>query len=103
MQKLGRGTAYNTHNITSLIRTPQACIRHLADGRSLHGGRVYTDTDTDTHTHTHTHTSSHTHTLDLLTTTLQCNIKFDAIFNTLHTPYKYQKTLKNYNLIYRKK
>ena len=38
MKELGRGTAYNTHNITSLIRTPQACIRHLADGRSLHGG-----------------------------------------------------------------
>ena len=42
MKELGRGTAYNTHNTTSLIRTPQACIRHLADGRSLHGGRVYT-------------------------------------------------------------
>ena len=48
MKELGRGTAYNTHNITSLIRTPQVCIRHLADGRSLHGRRVYT------HTHTHT-------------------------------------------------
>ena len=46
MKELGRGTAYNTHNITSLTRTPQAYIRHLADGRSLHGRRV------QTHTHT---------------------------------------------------
>ena len=30
----------NTHNITSLIRTPQVCISHFADGRSLHGVRV---------------------------------------------------------------
>ena len=45
MKELGRGTAYNTHNITSLIRTLQACIRHLAD--------------THTHTHTHTHTREH--------------------------------------------
>ena len=42
MKELGRGTAYNTHNITSLIRTRQACIRHLADGRIL--GRVYMHT-----------------------------------------------------------
>ena len=40
MKELGRGTAYNTHNTTSLIRTPQVCIRRLADGRSLHDGRV---------------------------------------------------------------
>ena len=68
MKELGRGTAYNTHNITSLIRTPQACIRYLADGRSLYGGRAYTrvpphtHTDRDTHTHTHTHTRTHRHT-----------------------------------------
>ena len=49
MKELDRGTAYNTHNITSLTCTPQAYIRHLADGRSLHGRRV------QTHTHTHTH------------------------------------------------
>ena len=52
MKELGRGTAYDTHNTTSLIRTPQVSIRHLADGRSLPGGRVYT------HTHTHTHIQS---------------------------------------------
>ena len=40
MKELGGGTAHNTHNTKLLIRTPQACIRHLADGRSLHGGRV---------------------------------------------------------------
>ena len=56
MKELGRGTSYNTHNITSLIRTPQACIRYLADGRSLHGGRVQNTHTPHTHTHTHTHT-----------------------------------------------
>ena len=40
IKELSGGTAYNTHNITSLIRTPQACIRHLADGRSLHGRKL---------------------------------------------------------------
>ena len=49
-KELGRGTAYNTHNISSLIRTSQVCIRHFVDGRSLHSGRV--------HTHTRTHASS---------------------------------------------
>ena len=38
--ELGKGTSYNTHNTTSLNRTPQVCIRHLADGRNLHSGRV---------------------------------------------------------------
>ena len=38
MKELGRSD--NTHNTTSLIRTPQVCIRHLADGRILHCGRV---------------------------------------------------------------
>ena len=64
MKELGRGTAYNTHNITSLIRTPQVCIRHLADGRSLHGG-----------THTHTHTRTYTHVFSYLSLTFQKNIK----------------------------
>ena len=43
MKELGSGTAYNTHNTTSLIRT----LKHVSDtdGRSLH-------------THTHTHTES---------------------------------------------
>ena len=41
MKELDRGTSNNTHNIASLIRTPQVCIRHLADG------------------HTHTHTQTH--------------------------------------------
>ena len=62
----GEGTwqrhSYNTHNITSLTLTPQACIRHLADGRSLHDGRVHIHTHTHTHTHTCTHTHTHTHT-----------------------------------------
>ena len=43
---------YSQHNIVDPY--PQACLQHLADGRSLHGRRV------DTHTHTHTHTHAHT-------------------------------------------
>ena len=40
MKELGRSTWNDILNITSLIHTPQLCPRHLADGRSLHGGRV---------------------------------------------------------------
>ena len=55
MKKLGRSTQINIHNTRSLIRTPKVCLKHLAEGKSLHGG-------THTHTHTHTHTRTHTHT-----------------------------------------
>ena len=37
-------------NITSLIRIPQVCLRHLADERNL-GESVHTDIHTRTHTH----------------------------------------------------
>ena len=47
MKELGRSTWNDTDNITSLIRTFQVCLRHLTDGRSLHGARV------QTHTHNH--------------------------------------------------
>ena len=40
MKELGRNNRTDTHNITSLILTPQVCPIHLADGESLHGGRV---------------------------------------------------------------
>ena len=50
MKELGRSSNNNTHNISSLIHTPQVCHRRLAVGRSLHGGRVYT--------HTHARASS---------------------------------------------
>ena len=56
MKELGRSTGDDTHNITLLICTLQKCLRHLADGRSLHGGRVE-------NTHTHTHTNTHTQAL----------------------------------------
>ena len=42
MKELGKSN--NTHNISSLIHTPQVCHRRLAVGKSLHGGRVYTHT-----------------------------------------------------------
>ena len=34
----------NMHNTRSLIHTSQACLWHLAVGRSLPGGRIYTQT-----------------------------------------------------------
>ena len=40
MKKIVRSTWNNTHNITSLIRTPEVCLRRLAVGRYLLGGRV---------------------------------------------------------------
>ena len=52
MKELGRSTQINIHNTRSLIRTSQVYLRHLAVGRSLHGGRYK-------HTHTHTHTHAH--------------------------------------------
>ena len=55
MKELGRITWNDTYNITSLIRTPHVYLRHLGDGRSLHGWRL------QTHTHTYTpHTQTHT-------------------------------------------
>ena len=44
MKELGRNTSINTHNITSLIRTPQVRHRHLAVGRSLQYKHTYTHT-----------------------------------------------------------
>ena len=44
MKELGRSSSNNTHNIPSLIHTPQVYHRRLAVGRSPHGGRVYTHT-----------------------------------------------------------
>ena len=46
----------NIHNTSSLIRTSQVYLRHLAVGRIFHGGRIHTHTHTHTHAHTHTHT-----------------------------------------------
>ena len=40
MKEIDRSTWNDAHNITSLIRTPQVCLRHLADGRTLQGGRA---------------------------------------------------------------
>ena len=57
MKELGRSTKQNIHNTRSLIRAPQVCLKHLADG-SLHGGRIYTHTHTYTRARTHTHTTA---------------------------------------------
>ena len=61
MKDLGRGTQLNIDNTRSLIHVPQVYFRHLADRRSLHGGRIHIHTHTHTHTHTQTHTQTHTH------------------------------------------
>ena len=53
MKELGRSTHINIHNTRSLTHTSQACLEHLAVGRSLHGGKYK-----HIHTHTHTHTST---------------------------------------------
>ena len=57
MKELGRSFWNDTHNITSLILTTQVYIRHLADGRSLHGIRIQANI------HTHTLTRIRTHAL----------------------------------------
>ena len=62
LKELGRTAQINIHNTRSLIRAPQVCLRYLADGGSLHGGRIHPHT----HTHTHTHKHTHTHTYILL-------------------------------------
>ena len=40
MNELGRSTQINIHNTRSLIRTSQVCLRHLAVGGNLNGGRI---------------------------------------------------------------
>ena len=40
MMELGISTQINIHNTRSLIFIPQVCLRQLADGISLHGGRI---------------------------------------------------------------
>ena len=62
IKELRRSTQINIHNTRSSIRTSEVCLRHLAVGESLHGGRIYTQTYTHTHTNTHRHTHTHTHT-----------------------------------------
>ena len=42
MKELDRNTQIDIHNTKLLIHTPDVCLRHLADGRSLHGGRIAT-------------------------------------------------------------
>ena len=52
MKELGRGTAYNTHNITSLTRTPQDVSDILQTEEAF---------TVEEYTHTHTHTHAHDH------------------------------------------
>ena len=40
MKGLGRSTQMNIYNTESLIFNSQACLGHLAVGRSLRGGRL---------------------------------------------------------------
>ena len=54
MKKLDRRTKQNIRNTRSLICAPQVCLRHLADRRSFHSGRIYTLTHTHTQRRTNT-------------------------------------------------
>ena len=78
MKELGRGTAYNTHNTTSLFRTPQVFIKHLADGRSLRWKSI------NTHTHTHRQTDTHTHTHTSSKLSCKFNVKDKTPFDEQH-------------------
>ena len=40
MKGLGRSTQMNIYSTRSLICNSQACLGHLAVGRSLHGARI---------------------------------------------------------------
>ena len=42
----GKSTWNDTHNMTSSIRNPQVCLRHIVDGRSLQVVRVKTQRHT---------------------------------------------------------
>ena len=42
MKELDRNTQIDIHNTKLLIHTPDVYLRHHADGRSLHDGRIAT-------------------------------------------------------------
>ena len=46
IKELGKSTWNDTHNMTSSICTPQVCLRHVVDGRSLQVVRVKTQRHT---------------------------------------------------------
>ena len=55
MKELGSGTAYNTHNTTSLIRT----LKYVSDILQTEEALTMEEyKHTHTHTHTHTHRTS---------------------------------------------
>ena len=61
-KEVGRSTWYNTHNIRSLIRTPQVCPRHRCKRKKpLWNTHKHKHTYTHAHTHAHKHTHTHTH------------------------------------------
>ena len=80
MKELGRGTAYNTHNATSLIRT----LKHVSD--ILQTEEAFT---VEQYKHTHTHT--HTHTINNLCKTERYIPSNWDIFYSIHV-----STLTNY-------
>ena len=60
MRELCSGTAYNTHNITSLIRTLKY-VSDILQTEEAFTVEEYKHTHAHAHTHTHTHTYTHTH------------------------------------------
>ena len=61
VRELGRNTQNDTHNITSLIRTPQV-FSGISQAEEAFAVEEYKHTDTQTHRHTDTDTDTHTHT-----------------------------------------
>ena len=60
MRELGRNTWNDTHNITSLIRTPQV-FSGISQAEEAFAVEEYKHTDTQTHRHTDTDTDTHMH------------------------------------------
>ena len=76
MKELGRSIQINTRNTRTLMRTPQVCLRQLAEAftvKEYKHAQIHTQKHTHTHTHTHNHTHRHTNTRVLINTKLQSN------------------------------
>ena len=54
MNELGRSTWNDTHNITSMMRTPQY-VSNILQTEEIFTVEEYKQRNTYTHTHTHTH------------------------------------------------
>ena len=99
-KKVGKSTWYNTHNIRSLIRTPQVCPRHRCKRKkplwNTHKHK-HTYTHAHTHAHKHTHTHTHTHTANACNSRAPC-FKFGSVlkqyqFNSTYGTWQLRKDI----------